>query len=106
MTQVSRPSFGTLTWDDCDGIFPCFVYAPDGWKFAYMNGQTVKKYMAPLTAGLQAVYTAATPAAPAYWRHADWLTNLKNNFRGGWPTRLRRTGVMPIGWGPNGWPAP
>ncbi len=49
------------------------AYAPDGWKFAYMSGQTVEKYIAPLTAGLQAVYNAATPAPPAYWRHADWL---------------------------------
>jgi RHS repeat-associated protein len=49
------------------------VYAPDGFKFAYMNGQTIEKYIAPLTAGMQAVYTAATPAPPAYWRHADWL---------------------------------
>ena len=48
------------------------VYAPDGFKFAYMNGQTVQKYIAPLTAGLQAVYLAATPAAPAFWRHSDW----------------------------------
>ena len=29
--------------------------------------------MAPLAAGLQAVYTSATPAPPAYWRHSDWL---------------------------------
>jgi hypothetical protein len=49
------------------------VYAPDGFKFAKMQGQTVSKYMAPLGGGLQAVYTAATPAAPAYWRHSDWL---------------------------------
>ncbi len=49
------------------------VYAPGGGKFAYMNGQTVKKYLAPLAAGAQAVYTAATPAAPAYWLHSDWL---------------------------------
>ncbi len=49
------------------------VYAPGGVKFAYMNGQTVQKYLAPLAAGAQAVYTAATPAAPAYWLHSDWL---------------------------------
>ncbi len=49
------------------------MYAPDGYKFALMNGQTVRKYMAPLAAGLQAVYTSATPAPPAYWRHSDWL---------------------------------
>jgi len=49
------------------------VYAPDGWKFAYMNGQTVEKYVAPMAGGVQVVYTAATPAQWAYYRHADWL---------------------------------
>jgi len=49
------------------------VYAPDGWKFAYMNGQTVGKYVAPMAGGVQVVYTAATPAEWAYYRHADWL---------------------------------
>ncbi len=49
------------------------VYAPDGWKFAYMNGQTVSSYQVPMAGGVQAVYTAATPAQWAYYRHADWL---------------------------------
>jgi len=53
------------------------VYAPDGFKFAYMNGQTVSKYLVPLAAGVQAVYTAATPAAPAYWMHSDWLSSVR-----------------------------
>ena len=68
------------------------VYAPDGFKFAYMNGQTVEKYIAPLAAGLQAVYLAATPAAPAFWRHSDWLGTVRLDstpaqgvyFDGGW----------------------
>ena len=38
-----------------------------------MMGQTWPKYFVPLAGGLQAVYTAATPAAAAYWRHVDWL---------------------------------
>jgi hypothetical protein len=38
-----------------------------------MSARTVRKYIAPLTAGLQAVYTTAMPAPPTYWRHADWL---------------------------------
>ncbi len=59
--------------DDRNGTSPHTIYAPDGWKFAYMSGQTVQKYLAPLAGGLQAVYNAATPAPPAYWRHADWL---------------------------------
>ena len=70
------------------GNYTQIVYAPDGynrgprqtpllrllgWKFAIMSGQSVQMYFAPLAGGLQAVYTAATPAAPAYWRHVDWL---------------------------------
>jgi RHS repeat-associated protein len=49
------------------------MYAPDGYKFALMNGSTVSKYFLPLTAGVQAVYTANTPAGVAYYRHVDWL---------------------------------
>ena len=48
------------------------VYAPDGYKMAIMNGNTVVKYFAPLVAGVQAVYTANSPARIAYWRHSDW----------------------------------
>ncbi len=53
------------------------LYAPDGYKFAYMTGQSVHRYIAPLAAGVQAVYTGATPAAPAYWRHSDWLGTVR-----------------------------
>jgi hypothetical protein len=48
------------------------VYAPDGYKFAYMQGQTLQKYLAPLGAGTTAMYTA-TGVAPQYILHADWL---------------------------------
>ena len=53
------------------------VYAPDGYKFAYMNGQAVTTYVVPLTAGVQTVYTAANPAAPVYWMHSDWLGSVR-----------------------------
>ena len=57
-----------------------------------MHGQSVAKYIAPLTAGLQAVYTAALPAPPAFWRHSDWLGTVHLDstpaqtvyFDGGW----------------------
>ncbi len=62
-----------------------FGMLPDGWptfafgwkcgsasgqKFAYMNGQSVQKYVVPLTGGVQAVYNAS-----GFWysRQADWL---------------------------------
>ena len=48
------------------------IYAPDGYKFAFMNG-TTPIYSAPLVAGVQAVYTAQSPARISHWRHADWL---------------------------------
>ena len=48
------------------------VYAPDGYKMAIMNGTSVVRYSAPLAAGVQAVYTANSPARIGYWRHADW----------------------------------
>ena len=48
------------------------VYAPDGYKMAIMNGTSVVKYFAPLAAGVQAVYTANSPAPVGYWRHSDW----------------------------------
>ena len=62
-----------VEWQTSPGGDTQLVYAPDAYKFAYMNGQAVTKYIAPLAAGLQAVYTAATPSPVAYWRHADWL---------------------------------
>jgi RHS repeat-associated protein len=62
-----------VEWQTSPGGDTQLVYAPDAYKFAYMNRQAVTKYIAPLAAGLQAVYTAATPSPVAYWRHADWL---------------------------------
>jgi len=46
------------------------VYDASGNKFAYMNGQTVQKYVVPLAAGVQAVYNSS---GLQYYRHADWL---------------------------------
>ena len=46
------------------------VYDSSGNKFAYMNGQTVQKYVVPLAAGVQAVYNSS---GLQYYRHADWL---------------------------------
>ena len=32
------------------------VYAPDGLRFAWMNGSSVLQYIAPMVGGTQAVY--------------------------------------------------
>jgi hypothetical protein len=45
-------------------------YAPQGAKLAYMSGQTLQKYMLPLAAGVQAVFTSS---GLSNYRHADWL---------------------------------
>ena len=46
------------------------VYGPTGNKLALMNGQTVTKVLAPLSAGATAVYTSS---GLSYYRHPDWL---------------------------------
>src|ERR1700759_3205682 len=53
------------------------LYSPDGFRFAQMNGQAVRKYFAPLTAGMQVVYQAAKPVAASYWQHSDWLGSVR-----------------------------
>ena len=72
------------------------VYSPDGLKFAYMNGQTVNKYILPLGAGAQTVYTAVTSAAPAYWRHSDWLGSVRMTSSPG-QTTLADQAYAPFG---------
>ena len=69
----SYDAFNRLVEVHASGATTQILYAPDGYKFAYMNGQSVKWYMAPLAGGLQAVYTSGTPNPPAYWLHSDWL---------------------------------
>ena len=71
-TSVTYDAFGRAVQTYNGSAYTQIVYAPNGTKFAFMNGASVKKYIAPLAAGLQAVYTA-NGAAPLYWRHADWL---------------------------------
>ncbi len=39
-------------------------------KLAYMNAQTLQKYMLPLANGVQAVFDSN---GISYYRHADWL---------------------------------
>ena len=47
-----------------------FVYAPNGYKFAKMNGQTVNRYFVAMAAGAQLVYNAT---GLDHYRHSDWL---------------------------------
>ncbi len=46
------------------------VYAPDGTKFAIMNGTILNKYMVPMAAGMAAVHPST---GSGYFQHADWL---------------------------------
>jgi RHS repeat-associated protein len=76
-TNAIYDAFNRLVEIQASGTNTQLLYSPDGFKFAYMNGQTVQKYIAPLTGGVQAVYTAVTPAPPAFWRHSDWLGTVR-----------------------------
>jgi RHS repeat-associated protein len=67
---VTYDAFGRAVAINNGGAYTQIVYAPDGWKFAFMNGTAVQKYMVPLTAGMQAVYNTN---GLQYYRHADWL---------------------------------
>jgi len=68
----------TLTSDALDrrveqttsGTSTEILYGPDGSKLALMNGASVVKVFAPLSAGATAVYTSS---GLAYYRHTDWL---------------------------------
>ena len=68
----------TLTSDALDrrveqttsGTSTEILYGPGGTKLALMNGTTVVKAFAPLSAGATAVYTSS---GLAYYRHPDWL---------------------------------
>jgi len=46
------------------------LYDAQGAKLAYMNTQTVQKYLSPLANGVQAVLDSN---GISYYRHADWL---------------------------------
>ena len=46
------------------------LYDAQGAKLAYMNVQTLQKYMLPLANGVQAVFNSS---GISYYRHADWL---------------------------------
>ena len=46
------------------------VYAPKGAKLGFMSGQTLQRYILPLAAGVQAVFTSS---GLSNYRHADWL---------------------------------
>jgi RHS repeat-associated protein len=46
------------------------VYAPDGYRFAKMNGQTLERAFVPLLGEAQAVYNSSGLYS---YRHADWL---------------------------------
>src|SRR5271170_8054355 len=70
--QTTFDAFGRAVEQNNGGAHKQIVYSPSGAKFAFMNGQTVQQYFAPLAAGVTAVYNGS---GLAYYRHADWLGN-------------------------------
>ena len=71
--QVMYDAFERPVEEESGGTYSQILYSPSGQKFAFMSGSTVDRYLVPLVAGMQAVYTAAQPASVAYYRHSDWL---------------------------------
>ena len=67
---ITYDALGRAVEMNNNGSSTQLVYSPSGQKFAYMNSQSVQKYIVPLTGGVQAVYNAS---GFQYVRHADWL---------------------------------
>ena len=70
--QTIFDAFNRAVNQNHSGTNTQIVYAPNGQKFAFMNGSTVQKYFVPLVGGMQAVYNAS---GLQYYRHSDWLGN-------------------------------
>jgi len=73
--QTTFDAFGRALEQNRSGSYAQIVYAPSGQKFAFMNGQTLIKYIAPMVAGMAAVHTGpnGNPPNSGYFQHADWL---------------------------------
>ena len=68
--QTIYDAFGRAVEISYNGTYTQIVYGPSGQKFAYLSGQSVRNYIVPLVAGVQAVYNGS---GLQYYRHADWL---------------------------------
>ena len=73
--QTSFDAFGRAVEQDRSGSYTQVVYAPNGQKFAFMNGTTLIKYIDPMVAGMAAVQNGpnGNPPNSGYFQHADWL---------------------------------
>jgi len=69
-TTVLYDAFNRLVEVQASGGNTEILYGPDGFKFAYMNGASVLRYIAPMVGGTQAVYNGT---GVQYYRHMDWL---------------------------------
>ena len=67
--QTTFDAFERAVEQNNSGNYTQIVYSPTSAKFAYMNGLTLNRYMAPMVAGMAAVHTSTT----GYFQHADWL---------------------------------
>ena len=69
-TQVLYDAFNRTVELNNGASHTQIVYDPQGAKLAFMSGQTLQRYILPLAAGAQAVFTSS---GLQYYRHADWL---------------------------------
>jgi hypothetical protein len=56
--QTTFDAFGRATEQNRNNNFTQIVYSPSGAKFAFMNGTSLIKYIAPMVAGMAAVHNA------------------------------------------------
>lgn len=69
--SLTYDALGRMAEQSVSGTNTEIVYSPSGGKLSLMNGISLIKAFAPLTAGATAIYTSGT--GPAYYRHTDHL---------------------------------
>jgi RHS repeat-associated protein len=71
--QMTFDALGRAVERNNAGIYTQIVYLPSGLTYAYMNGQTLNRYLAPMAGGMAAVHVHGVPTDSGYFQHADWL---------------------------------
>jgi RHS repeat-associated protein len=92
---LTYDALGRMVEQNRSGSYTQIVYAPNGGKFALMNGQALSKAFVPLPSGAKAVYTSS---GLSYYRHSDWLGSSRL------ATTPSRTVYADVGYAPFGEP--
>jgi RHS repeat-associated protein len=70
--QMTFDALGRAVERNNGSSYTQIVYSPSGLKYAYMNGQTLNRYLAPMAGGMAAVHVHGSPDT-GYFQHSDWL---------------------------------